>query len=143
MRQNVIIVLLSVVATLLVVDIFLKPAPSAQGQLGGGGTAMGGGDILCATGATTGGAGSAFWLLDAKKSRIAVYSLGNNGLELRAVRDIQFDLQATYLNLSQGKLTKPSEVRKALAGMKKSEGEEEKETPAKNAKKGKKEEESE
>jgi hypothetical protein len=118
MRHNVIIVLLSVIATLLLVDI-MKPTPALQGQLGGGGTAMGGGDVLVATGSLAGGNGSAFWLYDHKDRRIAVYTLGNQGLELRSVRDIQYDLQAPYINLPQGKLTKPSEVKREVAKLKK------------------------
>src|SRR5262245_19435146 len=118
MRQNVIIVLLSVIATLLVVDI-MKPTPSLQGQLSGGVTAMGGGDVLVATGGLPGGNGSAFWLYDNKDKRIAVYALGSQGLEIRSVRDIQYDLQATFLNLQQGKMTKPSEVKREVAKLKK------------------------
>lgn len=118
MRHNVIIVLLSVIATLLVVDI-LKPTPSLQGQLSGGVTAMGGADVLVATGGLPGGNGSAFWLYDHKDRRIAVYALGSQGLELRSVRDIQYDLLAPYINLPQGKMTKPSEVKREVAKLKK------------------------
>ena len=111
MRQNVIVVLLSVIATLLLV-IALKPSPAAVGQTAGGGTATIGGDVVGATGTLPGGAaGAAFWIYEPHAHRLAVYTVGNAGLELKAVRDVQWDLQA--LEFPPGKQTPAISAMKA------------------------------
>jgi hypothetical protein len=104
MRQNLIIALLSAIATLLLV-VVLRSSPQAVGQSAGGGTAMGG-ELLCATGNLPGGAaGSAFWLFDPRAHKIAVYYLGNGGLEVKAVRDVGFDMEAVEFSAKGGQQT--------------------------------------
>jgi hypothetical protein len=112
MRYNVIVALLSVIATLLAVLAF-KPAPSASGQASVGGNATVGGEIAVATGNILGGSGSAFWLFYRPEKKLAVYFLGNRGLELRAVRDVQYDLQLvdTGTSLTPGKMTSVAKVK--------------------------------
>jgi len=111
MRQNVIIALLSVIATLLLV-IVLSPHP-VSGQNATGNATVGS-DIAVATGSMQGGTGSALYLYDAKSKVLAVYFLGNAGLEVRAVRDIQWDLQAPDFNQPQGKVTSVIAMRTAI-----------------------------
>jgi hypothetical protein len=113
MRQNVIIVLLSVIATLLAVSVF-SPSPVVVGQ-NASGTAVVGNDIVGATGSLQGGSGSAFWLYNAKDRKLAVYVLGNMGLELRSVRDLQWDFRAIDLNIPAGKPTKVSDIKKDIS----------------------------
>ena len=113
MRQNVIIVLLSVIATLLAVSVF-SPSPVVVGQ-NASGTAVVGNEIVGATGSLQGGSGSAFWLYDSKDRKLAVYVLGNMGLELRSVRDLQWDFRAIDLNIPAGKPTKVSDIKKDIS----------------------------
>jgi hypothetical protein len=115
MRQNVIIALLSVIATLLLV-IVLSPH-SVVGQNATGNATVGS-DIAVATGSMMGGSGSALYLYDAKDKILAVYFLGNQGLEVRAVRDIQWDLQAIDFNQPQGKITSVPAMRTAVKKLK-------------------------
>ena len=96
MRQNFVIALLSVIATLLFV-LVLTPKYPVLGQMAGGNATVGG-EVAVATGALQGGAGTAFWLYERPTKRLAVYVFGNAGLELKAVRDIQYDLQADELS---------------------------------------------
>jgi hypothetical protein len=119
MRQNLVVALLSVIATLLAVTIFSPPS-SVSGQ-NTGGTATIGNEVAVATGPLQGGSGSAFWLYLPARQKLAVYVLGGAGLELRAVRDIQYDLQATDLNLPQGKTTKVRDIKKEISKSKDSE----------------------
>ncbi len=111
MRQNVIIALLSVIATLLLVIVLSPHSVSGQNATG---NATVGSDIAVATGSMQGGTGSALYLYDAKDKILSVYFLGNQGLELRAVRDIQWDLQAIDFNGQQGKLIKVAEMRREV-----------------------------
>ena len=115
MRQNVIIALLSVIATLLLV-IVLSPHPVVGQNASGNATV--GADVAVATGSLQGGSGSALYLYDAKDKILAVYFLNNNGLELRAVRDIQWDLQAIDFNGQQGKLIKVADMKKEVKKLK-------------------------
>ncbi len=111
MRQNVIIALLSVIATLLAVSVF-TPSNSAVGQ-NAGGSATVGTEVAVATGSLTGG-NSAFYIYDPGKKKVLAYVLGNKGLEVRAVRDVQFDLLATEVNQQSGVMTTVSAMRKAI-----------------------------
>ncbi len=112
MRQNVIVALLSVIATLLLVNV-LKPTSSMSGQTTGG-TATVGNEVAVATGSLIGGSGSNFWLYDNHAKRLAVYFMGNTGLEVRAVRDVSFDLEATDFLSQQGKQTRVNEMKKIV-----------------------------
>ena len=117
MRQNVIVALLSVIATLLLV-IVLSPHP-VTGQNATGNATIGA-EVAVATGSMQGGTGSALYLYDTKDKILAVYFLGNSGLELRAVRDLQWDLQAVEYNGTQGKLVKVADMRTAVKKQQKS-----------------------
>ncbi len=112
MRQNLIIILLSVVVTLLAVSVLKSPSPAA-GQMAGG-TATSGMEVVGATGSLMSGSGAAFYLYDNSKQKLAVYFLGNNGLELRAVRDISWDLQALEYNARAGMMTTVDAIKKAV-----------------------------
>src|SRR2546422_9664617 len=103
MRQNVIIALLSVIATLLLASVLSQPQPM-RGQ-NAGGTASVGAEAAVATGPVQGGTGAAFWLYIPQKEKLAVYFLGNNGLELRSVRDLKFDLEVNEINRKPGEMT--------------------------------------
>lgn len=129
MRQNISIVLLTVIATLLAVKVF-SPTPSVQGQNAGGTTATVGTEIVAATGSLMGSQGSALYLYDSAKRKLVVYFLGNKGLEIRAVRDLTFDLQAKEFNLDiPGKIVTVDAMRKAVMKMETKTKKEEKETP--------------
>jgi hypothetical protein len=118
MRQNVIIALLSVIATLLAVSVF-APSHMAIGQ-NAGGTAAVVGDMAVASAPMTGG-NAALYIYEAGKKKLLAYVLGNNGLEIRAVRDITFDLQATDFSTTAGKVTRVSQMKKAIQSQAKSE----------------------
>jgi len=90
------IVLLSVAITLLAVNVLKSPSP-AVGQSSSG-TASSGTEIVGATGSTMSGSGSAFYLYDNSSRHLVVYFLGNSGLELRAARDLTYDLQIPDFN---------------------------------------------
>ena len=111
MRQNVIVALLSVIATLLLVMVLSPHSVSGQNATG---NATVGAEVAVATGSMLGGSGSALYLYDSKDKILAVYFLGNTGLELRAVRDIQWDLQAKDFTGQQGKMIKVVDMKKAV-----------------------------
>jgi len=113
MRQNLIIMLLSVIATLLAVMVFTRPAQVVMGQTASGSASVGT-EIAVATGSLQGGSGSALYIYDAGKKRIMSYFLGNSGLELRAVRDISFDVVAQDFNGKPGQLTPVATMKKAV-----------------------------
>jgi hypothetical protein len=73
-----------------------------------------GSEIGVACGSLVGGSGSALYIYDAAKKKLGVYFLGNNGLELRAMRDIQFDMLAPDFNGKPGTLTSVAQMRKAI-----------------------------
>jgi hypothetical protein len=92
MRQNVIIVLLSICATLLGVNLvrsFARPDhPLAFGQ----GVGLPTGQVAIAT---VQGSGNEPWcyVYDVATKRLACYAARNQGLELKGMRNIQWDLQ--------------------------------------------------
>jgi hypothetical protein len=112
MRQNVIVALLAVIATLLAVAVF-RPPQYVLGQMSSGGTASVG-EIAVATGGLQGGQGSAFYLYDPKEHKLLVYYLANNGLEIRAVRDLEWDFKATDFNQTPGKMVSVNDMKKAI-----------------------------
>lgn len=117
MRRNLTIVLLTVMATLLGVLVVqnLKQPPYLLSQLGGGG---GGsvGTIGVATGSITGsGDAAAFWLYDPAKTRLVVYVLGNRGLELRAARSLEYDLQLMDFTMKTGRAPGVRDVMKMVS----------------------------
>jgi len=121
MRQNVIVALLSVIATLLLVNT-LSPPHWVSGQNATGNATVGS-EIAVATGSILGGGGSAFYLYHLPKNRLAVYYLGNNGLELRAVRDLQWDLEAPDFKEQPGKITSVRAMKAAITKSKASDKE--------------------
>ena len=92
MRQNFIIVLLTVCATLLAVNLYVSlqrpELPVAFGQAVG----VPSGSVAIAT---SQGTGPEPWLFlyDVGSQRLAVYTCKNQGLELKGVRQITWDLQ--------------------------------------------------
>ena len=113
MRQNLIIVLLSVIATLLAVMVFRSPPAIVLGQTASGSASVGS-EIGVATGSMLGGSGSALYIYDKTKNKLLAYFLGNGGLELRAVRDLSYDLQAIDFTGTTGKPTPVSAMKKAV-----------------------------
>ncbi len=76
MRQNLIIALLSVIATLLFVLVFRPETHVVLGQ-NATGTGSVGAELGVACGSMQGGTGSAFYIYDSAKKKLAVYFLGN------------------------------------------------------------------
>ncbi len=117
MRQNIIIALLSVAATLLLVLVlqnFLGPTPVVLGQIGGGGTATVG-TIGVATGPIQGADANGFWIYEPSRQKLLVYFLGpNNRLEFRAGRDIQYDMQVEDYTMPGGKAHSVEQIKGAL-----------------------------
>src|SRR5512145_1784995 len=96
MRQNFIIVLLTVCATLLAVNLYVSlqrpELPVAFGQAVG----VPSGSVAIATSQGTGPEPWCF-LYDVTSQRLAVYSCKNAGLELKGVRQLTWDLQLQEL----------------------------------------------
>ncbi len=111
MKQNIIICLLSVVATLLAVVVVQNFTQQnvLVGQSGGSTATVG--PIGVATGKFQGGGDSqAFWLYLPGEDRLMVYNLGSrNRLELRAVRNVEYDKQLFDHSFS-GKYPKVKDV---------------------------------
>lgn len=110
MRQNLIIVLLSVGSTLLAINLFvaLRPQelPVAFGQAVGTPT----GSVAVAAVQTQGGDPWCF-VYDVGSQRLASYTATRTlGVELRGVRQITYDLKAVNF-ASQGKNPKPSDIK--------------------------------
>ncbi|MBI4584782.1 MAG: hypothetical protein HY717_12270 [Planctomycetes bacterium] len=117
MRQNILIALLSVVATLLLVLVlqnFLGPTPVVLGQIGGGGTAAVG-TIGVGTGPIQGADANGFWIYEPARQKLLVYLLGpNNKLEFRAGRDIQYDMQVEEYAMTGGKSHTVEQIKDAV-----------------------------
>ena len=116
MRQNLGIVLLSVIATLLlvlVVQNFSAPSATILAQ-GGGGAGSTVGVIGVATGTLQGSDASGFWIFNPDSKRLLLYDYGNQHLRLKAVRDVTFDMQANDYNLKGQRGASVSDVRKTV-----------------------------
>lgn len=96
MRQNFIIVLLTVCATLLAVNLYVSlqrpDLPVAFGQAVG----VPSGTVAIATSQGTGPEPWCF-VYDVSSQRLAVYSCKNQGLELKGVRQVTWDIQIPEL----------------------------------------------
>jgi hypothetical protein len=96
MRQNIIIVLLTVCATLLAGNLYVSlqrpDLPLAFGQAVG----VPSGQVAIATSQGTGPEPWCF-VYDVTSQRLAVYSCKNQGLELKGVRQCTWDLQLQEL----------------------------------------------
>ena len=114
MRQNLIIVLLSVIATLLLVLVLQQTSEPVYAQQGGGAGATVG-SIGVATGALQGSSAAGFWVFLPDSKRLAVYDWGSKKLRLRAVRNIEFDLQMNDFNIKGQTAPSVSDIRKALS----------------------------
>lgn len=122
MKQNLLLVLLSVVATLLLVVFVqnMRQPPVLLSQLSGGGNASVGPIGVATGGITGGGDGSAFWLYDPGAKTLLVYFLGNgNKLELRAVRNIEFDMKVPEFAMPAGRPPSVADITKAVGQKKK------------------------
>lgn len=113
MRQNLTIVLLSVIATLLVVLVLQQRSEPVYAQQGGASGASVG-TIGVATGALQGSSAAGFWIFLPDSKRLAVYDWGSKKLRLRAVRNIEFDLQMNDFNVKGQSAPTVNDVRKAL-----------------------------
>jgi len=114
MRQNITIVLLSVCATLLAVNLAVSlrrpELPVAFGQAVG----VPSGSVAIATSQGTGPEPWCF-LYDVASQRLAVYSCKNQGLELKGVRQCTWDLQIPDLPAAlASKRASVADIKKAV-----------------------------
>ena len=97
MRQNLVIALLSACLTLLCVNLYVsfskQPLPAALGQAVGTPT----GSVAIAT---VQGTSQDPWcyIYDIGTQRLAVYKVQNQGIELKGVRQITWDMKLEELN---------------------------------------------
>ena len=113
MRQNLIVVLLSVIATLLLVLVLQQRSAPVYAQQGGGASATVG-TIGVATGSLQGSQAAGFWIFLPDSKRLAVYDWGSKRLRLRAVRNVEFDLQMNDFNIKGQSAPSVNDIRKAL-----------------------------
>ena len=113
MKQNITVVLLSVIATLLFVLGVQNLRPSVvQGQSSGGSATVG--NIGMATGSMKTG-DSVLWLFLPEKQRLLVYELGGNKkLTFRGGRWLDVDVQVQEFLNTKNAAPSRSDVRKAL-----------------------------
>ena len=96
MRQNLVVVLLSVCSTLLVVNLFMilgQPQQAAFGQA----AALPTGSVAIATVQDTSNSPWCF-VYDVSSQRLVAYKAGNQGLELKGARQITWDLKIEELS---------------------------------------------
>ena len=115
MRQNLTIALLAVCATLLAVQIVdsiqAAQVRKALGQTSG----MAGGNYVVATGITQSGNDSLIYVLDTSTQRLAAYlQRQNQGFELRAVRNIEWDLKLETYPTRGSARPSPQDIQKAF-----------------------------
>ena len=86
------------ITTLLLILVIqnMVQTPAALGQFAGGSAATG--VVGVATGPYSGGDPAAFWIYQPDAKKVLVYTYKTNRLELRAVRDITYDLGAIEFN---------------------------------------------
>ncbi len=101
MRQNVTIVLLSVIATLLFIVVVQNLSTTREPMLAqtGGGAGATVGVVGVATGTIMGADAAGFWIYHPGENKLMLYDYGNRQLRLKAVRDISYDIKATDFNL--------------------------------------------
>lgn len=116
MRQNLVIVLLSVCCTLLAVNLYVSVSGQNVREASGQATATPTSQVALAT---VQGTSNDPWcyLYDVGTQRLAVYKTGNQGIEIKGLRQLTWDLQITNeLNpkLAQLGRVPPADIRKAL-----------------------------
>ena len=113
MRQNLVIVALSVCCTLLAVNLYVTlqlPQQPAFGQ----GAAIPTGQVAMAAVQNT-SQDPYVYIYDVASQRLALYTARNRGLELKGVRHITYDLRLTELDARMVNKPLPvSEVKKAV-----------------------------
>jgi hypothetical protein len=119
MRQNLVVVLLSVCLTLLAVNLYVTlrgPQPAAWGQ----GVGIPTGQVAIAT---VQGTSNDPWcyVYDVGSQRLAVYTTKNQGVELKGVRNITYDLKLEELNVVGGRSPTVKQVKASLGGTKEKE----------------------
>jgi len=118
MRHNIVIVLLSVCATLLSVQVVSTlnndMATPVFGQTVG--TDGGGAGYVMATGMSTSGSNNMLYILEPKSGRVAAYTVQSRGIEYKGTRQVTHDLIPEELT-PKGRMT-VSDVRKALKKLK-------------------------
>lgn len=109
MRQNLIVALLAVCATLLAVNVIqnMNQPPVVFGQAAGNHA----GNYVMATGVTTSGSEAVMYIFDVTQKKVAAYSTKNRGIEFKGVRTVQHDFKADWL-VPRGTMT-PEMVQKA------------------------------
>ncbi len=117
-KQNLIVVLLAVCATLLAVNLvhnWTQPK-IVVGQAAAGG--VGGGNFVMATGVGQGGNETLLYVLNTATQKLAAYSASKTrGVEFRGVRTLKYDFVADWM-APKGSKTTPSDVQKALKSIK-------------------------
>ena len=118
MRQNIVVALLSVCATLLAVQVVLtigkETAPVFGQTVGSDG---GGSGFVLATGMSSSGSNNMLYIFEPKSGRVAAYTVQSRGLEFKGPRQVTHDLIPEELT-PKGRMS-VSDVRKALKKLKK------------------------
>ncbi len=113
MRQNLIVALLAVCCTLLGVNLAVSlrgpQFPVAFGQAVGTPS----GQVVLATGQTQTGNEAVLYLYDIATQALACYTAKNQGIELKGVRKITYDLKAPDFT-AKGKSPTVQDMKKAV-----------------------------
>jgi hypothetical protein len=115
MRQNMVIVLLSVCCTLLAVNLYVtlgeKATPTALGQAAANNPTS---QVAIATSQDTSNSPVAF-IYEVGTQRLAAYKVGNRGIELKGLRQITWDLRLEELNPAlASRAVKVQDIRREL-----------------------------
>lgn len=122
MRQNMIIVLLTVCATLLAVQVVSTLSRDMNSPAFGQtvGTDGGGGKYVMATGMSTSGSNNMLYILEPKTGRVAAYTVQSRGIEYKGTRQVTHDLIPE--ELTPKSRMSVAQVRAALKKLKKPSG---------------------
>jgi hypothetical protein len=114
MRQNLIVALLAVCCTLLAVNLYVAlrgpQLPFAYGQSVG----VPSGSVVLATGVSQGGSEAVLYLYDAPSQSLACYTVKGQGIELRGVRRVTYDLKAVEFPAKGGKAPSVKDMKGAV-----------------------------
>ena len=115
MRNNMVIVLLSVCCTLLAVNLYVALGEGAsQTAYSQAASAVPTGQVALATSQDTSNSPFVF-VYEVGTQRLAAYKAGNQGIELKGLRQITWDLKLEELNPAlANRRVKVSEIRKEL-----------------------------
>lgn len=104
MRQNLMVCLLAVCATLLGVNLVVSlrsPLPPVLGQAAGTGQ----GEFVLATGMNQSGNQAVLYVFNVTSKKLACYTTRTQGIEFQGVREVTYDLMPQELNPRGRKLT--------------------------------------